>query len=52
MTLAEDILDFAKIEAGLFTLNEKQFMLSDVLNDIRFIFGNQCQQKGIRLAVH
>lgn len=41
MNLTEDILDFAKIEAGIFTLNEQEFYIQELLEDIKFIFESQ-----------
>ena len=49
--LTEDILDFAKIEAGMFKLNERSFNLSDLISEIVFIFDFQWTQKGIKLFI-
>ena len=49
--LTEDILDFAKIEAGLFTLDKTTFTVGDVIDEAAFIFELQCQQKGIYFRV-
>jgi signal transduction histidine kinase len=51
LNLTEDILDFAKIEAGIFTLNPSVFKLEGLLNDIKFIFGHQCQAKGLDFKI-
>ena len=50
-SLTEDILDFAKIEADMFNLNEKPFEIGVLINEIEFIFENQCKQKGIWFRV-
>ena len=50
-SLTEDILDFAKIEAGMFTLNEKPFEIGALVTEIEFIFENQCNQKGLWLRI-
>ena len=41
MSLIEDIMDFAKIEAGYFTLNEKPFKITTLIEEICFIFDYQ-----------
>ena len=48
-SLTEDILDFAKIEADMFNLNEKPFEIGDLIKEIEFIFENQWAQKGLWL---
>ena len=50
-SLTEDILDFAKIEAGMFALNEKPFEIGALVTEIEFIFENQCNQKGLWLRI-
>jgi signal transduction histidine kinase len=47
-SLTEDILDFAKIEAGIFSLNESPFVIQNLIDDIKYIFEYQCEKKGIR----
>ena len=49
INLVEDILDLAKIEAGTFLLNKEPFVIRSLVNEIKFIFGLQWQQKGIEL---
>ena len=51
-SLTEDILDFAKIEAQMFTLNERPFILEDLIKDVTFIFDFQWRQKGLKLEVN
>ena len=48
-SLTEDILDFAKIEAGMFSLNESPFLVNTLIEDLTYIFEYQCQQKRISL---
>ena len=51
-SLTEDILDFAKIEAGMFALNEKPLEVASLVAEVEFIFENQCRQKGLWLKIH
>ena len=51
MSLVDDILDLAKIESGKFSLNEQPFIINNLIEDIEFIFGFQCVQKGISFKV-
>ena len=37
--LPEDILDLAKIEAGIFLTNKQLFIFETLLNEIHYIFG-------------
>jgi signal transduction histidine kinase len=41
MNLTEDILDFAKIEAGIFTLSPKKFDVQELIEEITSIFEDQ-----------
>ena len=41
LNLTEDILDLAKMQAGIFALAEGKFVLGELLDDIEFIFGLQ-----------
>ena len=50
--LTEDILDFAKIEARMFSLINKPFLIRDLIRDIMFIYDFQCKQKGLNLVVN
>ena len=47
MSLIEDILDLAKIEAGTFALNDQSFIVKILAQDIESIFLFQCTQKGL-----
>ena len=47
MSLVEDILDLAKIEAGTFSLNEQPFSISSLVKDIQYVFEFQWTQKGL-----
>ena len=47
MSLVEDILDLAKLEAGTFSLNEQPFKVSTLVHDIESIFMFQWMQKGL-----
>ena len=54
MSLIEDILDLAKIEAGTFTLDEKPFAIKTLLEEIYYIFSFQWNQKRLyfKLDIH
>ena len=51
MSLVEDILDLAKLEAGTFLLNEQSFTIKTLIQDIENIFTFQWVQKGITFKV-
>lgn len=51
MNLTEDILDFAKIEAGMFRLTEKPFLIQDLINEIEYTFVLQCTQKKLKFDI-
>ena len=51
MSLVEDILDLAKIEAGTFSLNEQQFKVRSLVEEVRYSFEFQCEQKGIYFKI-
>ena len=38
LNLTEDILDLAKMEAGIFRLNEEPFLIGSLLEEIEYIF--------------
>lgn len=41
LNLTEDILDFTKIEAGIFSLNPSFFSIDGFINEIHFLFEHQ-----------
>jgi signal transduction histidine kinase/DNA-binding response OmpR family regulator len=47
--ILNDILDFSKIEAGKLDIEETEFRLSDVLNNVRHIIDLKCEEKSIQL---
>ena len=49
LALIEDILDLSKMEAGIFSINNTLFLVSDLIEEIHDIFIIQCQQKKILL---
>ena len=51
LSLTEDILDMAKMEAGIFSLNEAVFMVGSLVTEIKYIFEVQWERKGIRFDV-
>lgn len=52
LDVINDILDYSKIEAGKFYLENKPFELNSVLNNIMSLFEFQAQQKGIELRLN
>ena len=52
LSLVEDILDLAKIEAGTFKLNEQPFDVHTLIEEIKYIFEFQWAQKGITFKVN
>ena len=49
LTLINDILDFSKIESGKMALEEIDFNLREVIEDLGDIFGRRYQEKGVEL---
>jgi signal transduction histidine kinase len=47
MHLVEDILDLGKFEAGTFSLNNSEFTVHEIIEDLSFIFEVQCKEKGL-----
>jgi len=52
LDVINDILDYSKIEAGKFDLENKPFELNSVLNNIMSLFEFQAQQKGLELNLN
>lgn len=52
MSLIEDILDLAKLEAGSFSINEAPFEIKKLVEDIEDMFTLQCKQKRLELDIH
>lgn len=51
LSLTEDILDLAKMEAGIFKLNEQPFPIKSLVEDINYVFSMQFQAKRINLNI-
>ena len=51
LSLTEDILDMAKMEAGIFSLNEAPFIVGTLITEIKYMFDMQWERKGIRFDV-
>jgi PAS domain S-box-containing protein len=47
LSIINDILDYSKIEAGKLELEEHQFNLEEILDDIRSIFSNKINEKDV-----
>ncbi|QQZ29001.1 transporter substrate-binding domain-containing protein [Thiothrix subterranea] len=50
--IIDDILDVAKIEAGKLALNPMAFRLSNVLQQLSYLFEEQARQKGLGFQIH
>ncbi|MFT5704124.1 MAG: two-component system sensor histidine kinase/response regulator [Shewanella sp.] len=50
--IINDILDFSKIEAGKLDIEEIDFCLEDVLEDVSDLVGFKAEDKGIELLFH
>mmetsp|Transcript_22607 Transcript_22607/g.22454 ORF Transcript_22607/g.22454 Transcript_22607/m.22454 type:complete len:113 (-) Transcript_22607:477-815(-) len=48
LTLIEDVLNLAKMEAGTFAILKEDFKIWEVIDDVYDIFQIQCKQKEIR----
>ena len=51
LSLVEDILDLAKIQAGTFKLNNQMFLIGTLAAEIGYIFEFQWAQKGIAFKI-
>ena len=51
LAVINDVLDIAKIEAGKFVLDETEFRLSSVLDDVHSLISGQAQAKGLSINV-
>jgi PAS domain S-box-containing protein len=51
MSLINDILDLSKIEAGKLVLEENDFALEQVLDQIASVIGESARQKGLTVSV-
>lgn len=49
LAIINDILDFSKIEAGKLEIENTEFKLSDVLDNLYSLIGEKCHEKGIEL---
>lgn len=52
LDIINDILDFAKIEAGKLELDEDNFSLAEILGNISALFSLQAGDKGVELIFH
>jgi len=48
LAIINDILDFSKIEAGKVSLVEKDFLLSDMVNEAWMIIGDRAESKALK----
>ena len=51
LKIINEILDFSKIEAGKLVLNPTDFDLSDFLQELMQLFGQQASQQGLSLSL-
>lgn len=49
--ILDEILDFSKMEAGQITLDEQPFRVNDILSDLRALFIEGAESKGITLEI-
>ena len=50
--IINDVLDFSKIEAGKIELEQNDYCLSEVLDDLMSLFGSQVSTRPLRLDYH
>lgn len=50
LELIDDILDFSKIDSGKMEIEQEQFNLSDLLEEIMLLLGTQAQRKNLCIA--
>ncbi|MBO5573944.1 MAG: response regulator [Clostridium sp.] len=48
LSIINDILDMSRIESGRMTINNEEFSLVKVLEQVNTIIGGQCREKGLR----
>ena len=51
LSILDDLLDFAKLEAGRIAIDHKPFALRDLLEDIRVIFGASARDKQLDFEI-
>ncbi|CAI2358874.1 unnamed protein product [Moneuplotes crassus] len=47
MNLVEDILDLEKFDSGVFSNNISRFHLFEIIDDIKYMFETQCNERGL-----
>jgi len=52
LALVNDVLDFSKLEAGRLDLEQSNFVLRKLVDEVKDIFAFDAEKKGIRIAVH
>lgn len=52
LTIIDDILDFSKMESGKLNLECKDFVLKEVVDDVRALFAPKAQEKFIKLSTY
>lgn len=52
LTIINDILDFSKIEAGKVELSDREFSLSQVLNELNGLMSIKAEQKGLIFKIN
>ncbi|MGE3772907.1 MAG: ATP-binding protein [Gammaproteobacteria bacterium] len=52
LALLNDILDLSKLEAGKLQLEQREFDLREVVENLVILFAPDCEQKGIAISCH
>jgi signal transduction histidine kinase/CheY-like chemotaxis protein/HPt (histidine-containing phosphotransfer) domain-containing protein len=52
LSIVNDVLDLAKIEAGEMTLDETDFRPAELLAELQAVYGTQMQSKGLSFTAH
>ncbi len=52
MDLVNNILDFSSIDAGTFEMENVPFLMKDIADEIKLVYGPQAEEKALQLQVH
>ncbi len=51
LAIINDVLDLSKIEAGKLTLEQAEFSITEMMNDVRALTSDRAQAKGLKLSI-